>query len=441
MEKEIKQRVDCVAETTRRNLNSRFNVTVKAARAKKIAVKDAAILRIHQLQQAVERKEMKYNEGIQERYEFECDVNQARRECEVAELAKQRRAYQQEERNQLEEKRKYEAQIHLFDVATRFKNEETNKRFLVQAKRRKDKEFSELQRVIFGQRDEFLERRYNELMRMSDCQVDETLQEDKLFFQDAVNAMVKARTEGRIMYPIAKAAEKYRKENQIDMVPEGRSVRRSKLRDYCWPGYHAKADFAYRNYQHREKCRELQHLDRHNIFANCVKITSMAAEENPYKPCELMCPVKCFQHRGVPAMDSVDSFDVCREVCYDEAPPVLTCPSNMQVVENCKPEMPPAKPLPITCSEDVVVVPSKQSTVLPELPFIAVLPTSNIAKKPSNDSQVSRGETLKSAKGIFKMGNKSATRVSSGGTLKSSRGIYEMGNKTTTSSKSVPIWR
>lgn len=420
MDRQIQDRVDCVAETMRRNMDKRFNSTVKALKAKVIAAKDARARRISQMQKAAERKEMEYNDGIQEKYEFECDVNQARRECEVAELAKQRRAYQEEERLALEQKRMREAQIHCYHVASRFKNEETNKRFSAQQKRKKDQDHANLRKILFGQRDEAVEKRYQELMRMSECQVDDSVQDDKLFFQDVVKAMVKARAEDRLMYPIAKAAERYRRGNQIDMVPEGRSVRRSRLRDYCWPGYHSKADFAYRNYQHREECRELQALDRHDIFANCVKITSMAAEENPYKPCVLSCPVKCFQHRGVPATASGDSFDViCRDVCYNDPPPVETCPSHMQVVKNCEPEKPTETPKKRVCPEDSVdALPDKSNAPVRELPFIKVLSHTSIAKKPSN-----------------------ASRASSAGTLKSAFGYMEIGNKNAKPTKSTPVWR
>lgn len=420
MGRQIQDRVDCVAVTTRRNLDKRYNSTVKATRAKIVAEQRARALHIDQLQKAAARKEMEHDEGIQERYEFECDANQARRECEIAELAKQRRLYQEEERRELEEKRKREAQIHCFQVATRFKNEETNKRFSAQQERKKDQAQANLRKILFGQRDEFLEKRYQEMMRMSECLVDDSVQEDKLFFQDVVKAMVKARAEDRALYPIAKAAQKYRVENHLDMVPEGRSVRRSRLRDYCWPGFHSKADFAYRNYQHREQCRELQALDRHEIFANCVKITGMAVEENPHKPCVVSCPVKCFQHRGVPATGSVDSFDVvCRDVCYNEPPPVGTCPSHMQVVKNCEPEKPQETHNKRICPEDSV----DALSVEPEkpvrgLPFIKVLSSTSVVKKPSNES-----------------------RASNVGTLKSASGLLHIGQKMSKPSKSMPVWR
>ncbi|KAH8405092.1 hypothetical protein KR222_000916, partial [Zaprionus bogoriensis] len=331
---QTEDRVICVAATTRRNLDKRYNKELKAIFDKKIADRDACAVRIYKLQQAEKRKELENEEGVVSKFDLKVQADQKRRECRAEELVKQRLAYQLDERRQAEEKRNREAQIQRFEVATRMKNTEINQRFRTKQQMLKDKATSDLREVLHDQRDEFLERKYNELMRMSECLVDTTVSDDKKFFIDAVKAMAKARNDGRTVYPIAKAAEIYRRQNQIDMEPEGRSVHRNKLRDYCWPGYHSKADFAYRNYAHRDECREKQESDRHNIFANCIKITKMAAAERPEKKCDLISPIKCFQYRGIPAIESVDSFNVPRRHRCDKQPPAAPCPNKIQVMEN-----------------------------------------------------------------------------------------------------------
>ncbi|EDX08558.1 GD11863, partial [Drosophila simulans] len=94
------------------------------------------------------------------------------------------------------------------------------------------------------------------------------------------------------------------------------------------------AELAYRKYEQREKCREEQVADRHQIYCNSVKIKKLAEVEKPYTPCVASCPINCFHRRGMPATDSKESFDYGRHVCYTDTPTVAACPGPMQVIHN-----------------------------------------------------------------------------------------------------------
>ncbi|KAM8711127.1 hypothetical protein ACLKA7_000288 [Drosophila subpalustris] len=305
----IEDRVLCVDQVRRRKLDARSGTDAKAMRAKEVLEKEARAIQLCRAQQAKREQDEEQQRQVEEHYDAKVQADAERRICRLEELRKERIAYQEEERQRDEEKRKRAEQIHRFHVAERFKNAETNQRFASAQKSKRDQDTAKLRRILYGQRDEFLQRRDEELMRISACDDDPYLQEDVSFFDDAVKMMTHAKQAGRSVYPMAKAVEAYRRQNQIDMEPEGRMVRRSQLRDYCWPGYHSKADLAYRKYDQREACRQQQERNRHGIFAKCIKITKMAADEAPHKKCPVECPVKCLRHCGMPAIEDVDSFD------------------------------------------------------------------------------------------------------------------------------------
>ncbi|XP_062130643.1 trichohyalin-like [Drosophila sulfurigaster albostrigata] len=321
----IEDRVICVDKVMRRKLDSRNGRAIKTLRENQIRDREAIAIELCRVQQAKQREEEEHQREIVEHHDVEVNADADRRLCRVEELRKERIAYQKEERKQLADNRKRDAQIHRFHVAERFKNQLTNERFAFMQKRKRENETDNLRKLLHGQRDEFLARHNNELMRISACEDDPYLQDDVAFFDDAVKMVKHAKEGGRPVYPMAKVVEDYRRKNQIDMVPEGRMVRRNKLRDYCWPGYHSKADLAYRKYDQKEECRQKQENNRQGIFDKCIKITKMATEEKPYKKCAMECPIKCIQYRGLPAMDDVDSFDCGSNVCYVDAPLSKPC--------------------------------------------------------------------------------------------------------------------
>ncbi|XP_064538116.1 axoneme-associated protein mst101(2)-like isoform X2 [Drosophila montana] len=331
----INDRIICADVTRRRTLDTRYNKDFKAMIAKRIGDRENRAIQLCRLQQEKKRRAQDQQKHVGAQYDTEVQIDEGRRQCKIDQLSKQRRAYELENRTQAKERRERDAEIRRFQVADRLKTMETNKRFSATQKRHKDQETEKLRDILFGQRDDFLERRQQELMRMSSCQADPFIKEDVMFFDDALKAVVHARKTGRPVYPMAKAVEIYRRKNQIDEVPEGRMVGRSRIRDYCWPGFYSKAELAYKNYAQRDKCREDLQQERNQIFNNCIKITKIAAEEQPYKKCEMECPIKCLQHRGMPAVESVDSFDCGSNVCYEEDLQPEQCPVAMQAAENC----------------------------------------------------------------------------------------------------------
>lgn len=266
-------------------------------------------------------------------------IDEARRQCELEELAKQRRAYEQVERQQGEEKRLKEAEVRRFQVATRYRNAEVNKVFFNREKAQKKKVQDNMRKFLHGQRDEFLEKRQTESMRMTDCQEDPYLQDDVDFFQGAVDLMQESKKLGRPLYPLAKAAEVYKRENQVDMVPEGLMLRRNTKRDSCWPGYYDKAKLAFRNYEHREQCRRQMEEKRHNIFDNCIKIQSMAAAENLVKPSLPGGIIKCFRNNETNIEPSQESLEFPVELRLSNTPLKLAkTPTNtLATLENTSP--------------------------------------------------------------------------------------------------------
>ncbi|KAH8254656.1 hypothetical protein KR032_011563 [Drosophila birchii] len=330
----IDDRRNCVYNVAYRNLNTRFGEHVKQMRKKEHEFREKQAVSVFQAQGVAKKLLAEKQATAEDRYEFEIQVDENRRQCEIQELAKKRRAYQLEERKQWEQKNREEQELQRFQVARRLKNAEANRFFDASQKRKQEKVKEDLRNVLFGQRDEFLQKRRNELMNLAACNEDPYLADDKKFYEEAVDIMEKSRKVGRPLYPIATAVERYEKQNQLDMQPEGRLVKRSQLRDSCWPGYYSKAELAYRKYEQREMCRDEQQVDRHQIFCNSVKIKKLAETEKPYKPCVPSCPIKCFHHRGVPATDSNDNFDYDKYVCYEDPPTVGACPGPMQVIHN-----------------------------------------------------------------------------------------------------------
>ncbi|TDG51039.1 hypothetical protein AWZ03_002694 [Drosophila navojoa] len=362
---QINDRVICVDVTRRRNLDKRYNVEYKKAIAAKIKERAKVAQELGEMMRENECREKAYQTELVDRYQAEVEMDEGRRQCEKDELARQRRAYEREDRLQAEARRQREAQIHRFEVAERFKNMETNRRFYASEKRKRDQATANLRKVLFGQRDEFLARRMAEKMRVSSCQADPYIKDDVIFFDDAAKAVVEAYEEGKIMYPMAKAAEIYRRQNQIGHVPEGRMVGRSKLRDYCWPGYHSKADLAYKNYEAREQCRQELDTERQKILDNCITITKLASKERPYQKCEMECPQKCFQYRGMPAIQSMDSFDSPSNFMCEEEPVTQggPCPANIEVMTSCDEKEAQTRPKNFNNPPPVCVarVPSVQS--------------------------------------------------------------------------------
>ncbi|KAH8300107.1 hypothetical protein KR044_009979 [Drosophila immigrans] len=329
MSEAIDDRIICVDQVMRRKLDSRNGKVIKEMRSNEIRDREAIAIQLCRVQQAKRRQDEDHQCEVEEHHDVEVITDAERRLCRLEELRKQRIDYQKEERQQMIENRNRSDQIKRFHIAEKIKNRETNERFACVQQRNRAAETDNLNKHLRGQRDEFLERRREELMRVSACEDDPYLQEDVSFFDDAIKTIKHAKDGGRPIYPMAKAVQEYRRKNQIDMEPEGRMVRRSKLRDYCWPGYHSKADLAYRKYDQREECRQKQEFSRHGIFNKCIKITQMATEENPYKKCVMESPIKCFRHRGLPAIEDVDSFDCGSNVCYMDDPPPQPCPSHM----------------------------------------------------------------------------------------------------------------
>lgn len=333
---EIDDRVLCVDLVKRRKLDAQYGKKIKELRDKRILKKEACAVQLCYQAQAEKRLAQSHQVRVINQHDEQIKLDEELRQCKLNELSQQRRAYELEDRKREELQRQRDAEIRRFKVAERFKIEEANKDFNAAQKRKMDEATANLRDILFGQRDEFLEKRKQEQMRLSACQGDPYLQEDVLFFDDAVKAIKDARKLGRPVFPIAKAVELYRRSNQIDEVPEGRMVGRSRIRDFCWPGYYSKADLAYKKYEHREQCRQEQQRDRNQIFANCIKITKMATEEQPYKKCPTGGVIKCYQHRGLPVVTSIDSFDRASNVFHEEDPLPGGNPTAMQPAKSDK---------------------------------------------------------------------------------------------------------
>ncbi|BFG05630.1 trichohyalin [Drosophila madeirensis] len=323
----IDERRNCVYQVAARHLDGRYNAHLKETRAKQHRDREERAVRICRLQQAGKRQLEERQASLEDRYEFETQVDEGRRQCEQQELAKQRKAYQLVEKREAEEKLKRERELQRFEVARRLKNAEANRHFEISEQRKRDRVTAEVRDTLYRQREEFIEQRQQELMRLSACDDDPHLLEDKKFYEQAVAVMEQSRKVGRPLYPIATAVERYARANNLEVQPERGRVKRSQLRDYCWPGYHAKADLAYRKYEQAELCREAQRDARNQIYCNAIKIKKMASVEKPYQPCVASCPINCFHRRGMPAVDSTDSFDYGPHVCYEESPPLGACPS------------------------------------------------------------------------------------------------------------------
>ncbi|XP_022229741.2 uncharacterized protein LOC111079049 [Drosophila obscura] len=373
----IDDRRNCVYQVATRHLDGRYNAHVKETRAKQHRDREERAVRVCRLQQASKKKLEERQASLEDRYEFETQVDEGRRQCELEELAKQRKAYQLVEKREAEEKLQRERELQRFEVARRLKNAEANQHFEISEQRKRDRVTAEVRDTLYRQRDEFIEQRQQELMRLSACDDDPYLLEDKKFYEQAVAVMEQSRKVGRPLYPIATAVERYARANKLEVLPDGGPVKRSQLRDNCWPGFHAKADLAYRKYEQAEMCRESQRDARNQIYCNSVKIKKMASLEKPYKPCVGSCPINCFHRRGMPAVDSTDSFDYGPHVCYEESPPLGACPSRMQGIRRYS----TAPSLPT-----LVALPPMPELRLDATPVAAPVAKSTSQNKMTNDS-------------------------------------------------------
>ncbi|KAH8400480.1 hypothetical protein KR222_001089, partial [Zaprionus bogoriensis] len=304
----IDDRINCVVQVARRNLQTEHKNQVEKMRSGQLRDRQTGALRIWQLQQAKKRQMDSSVAETEERYDAEVQMDEARRQCEIEVLAKQRRAYQLEEKKLAHEKRLKEAEVRRFNMATRFRNVRCNKEFSQAEKAYKDKVAANLRRVLLGQRQQFLEQQQEEMMRIPPCIEDPNLDDDVNFFQGAVDFMQDSEKQGRPLYPMVKAVEQYKRESQVDMTPEGQMERRNTQRDSCWPGFLSKAEQAFRNYEHREKCRKEMEQKRHSIFNNCIKINRMAQAENPFKPCTSGEIIRCMRDYEIPVCETRGSL-------------------------------------------------------------------------------------------------------------------------------------
>ncbi|EDW09685.1 trichohyalin [Drosophila mojavensis] len=311
---EIDDRTVCVDTVKKRHLNTDSAKGIKQQMAERIQRKEQLAIQLCRQQQAQRRQAEELEQQVVERFEEDMLVEQARRECRLQELVKERRAYELEQQQQQELRRKQAAEIRRFQVAERLKNSQVNQRFQWCQNAKKREDSVKLRRMLSGQQDEFLARRQQEQVRFSSCQADSYLPDDVQFFSDALDSMKAAKKSGRPLLPIARAVETYRRENQIEL-PDTRMMARKKIRDYCWPGYYSKAELAFKNYEHRNKCLDEQQHERREMLEKSAQIMKMAAEEKPYKKCDKERPMKLIQHRGLPVLESVDSFDHGSNLC------------------------------------------------------------------------------------------------------------------------------
>ncbi|KAM8713241.1 hypothetical protein ACLKA7_013541 [Drosophila subpalustris] len=306
---QIDDRIRCVTKVAQRNLESRFGKQVLDMRNDQKRKREARAVQFCQEQQEKRRQEEIVQGKREEQYEAEVNMDTMGRKCRQEELSKQRRAYEQEECTLEEEKKERNAQIRRFEMATRLRNAEANKRFFNAEKKRQEKVTKELREVLSGQRQEYLKRRQDELIRTTACQDDPNLQDDVDFFDNAAQLMEESQELGRPLYPLAKAVESYKRDNQIDLVPEGQTIRRNTVRDVCWPGFISKAELAYKKYDHREECRHENEKQRQKIMDNCLKITNLAAAERPFKPCVPSGQIKCLKYKDMPALGNFKSSE------------------------------------------------------------------------------------------------------------------------------------
>ncbi|TDG43064.1 hypothetical protein AWZ03_010528 [Drosophila navojoa] len=323
----VDDRIICVDKAAHRHLDSRYSHQMKELREKRMRHLAAAAQQHCQVQRAKQQELEQQRERAEQSHQKAEEADELKRKLQIAKLAKERRQYEQEYLLHRGDKAQRLAEIRRFELASRLKNESANEQFAASVKRDQDEEAAELRKILLGQRDEFLAQREEELMRISPCAEDPNLDDDFNYFAAAAKAMEESKAQGRPLYPIAKAAELYRRDNQLDMVPQGQVVRRKKIRDYCWPGYVSKAELAYRKYEHRERCKIKQEKVRRDMFDNCLKITKMAAEERPFRQCVQECPMKLMQHRGMPAIASQETIELPAHSCEESPLPAGRCPS------------------------------------------------------------------------------------------------------------------
>lgn len=323
----VDDRIICVNTTAHRYLDSRHSNQMKEMREKRLRHLATAAQKHCLVQRAKQQQLEQLREKAEQSHQAAEEADELQRKRQIEKLAKERRQYELEYMLHRGDKAQRLAEIRRFELASRLKNENANAKYAASVKRKQDEEAAELRKILLGQRDEFLAQREEELMRISACAEDPNLDDDFNYFAAAAKAMEESKAQGRPLYPIAKAAERYRRENQLDMMPQGQVVRRRKIRDYCWPGYVSKAQLAYRKYEQRERCKIEQEKVRRDMFDNCLKITKMAAEERPFEQCVLECPMQLMQHRGMPAIASQESIELPAHSCAESPLPAARCPS------------------------------------------------------------------------------------------------------------------
>ncbi|XP_017868982.1 PREDICTED: trichohyalin-like [Drosophila arizonae] len=342
----VNDRIICVDKTAHRYLDSRYNNQMQENREQRMRHLAAAAQQHCLVQRAKQQQQEQQRERAEQSYKEAEETDELKRKLHIENLSKERRQYEQEYLLHRGDKAQRLAEIRRFELASRLKNENANAKFAASVKRKQNEEAAELRKILLGQRDEFLAQREEELMRTSACAEDPHLEDDFNYFAAAAKAMEESKAQGRPLYPIAKAAERYRRDIQLDMVPQGQVVHRRKIRDYCWPGYVSKAQLAYRKYEHRERCKIEQEKVRRDMFDNCLKITKMAAEERPFEQCVQECPMKLMQHRGMPAIASQESIELPAYSCEESPLPAARCPSNQNPSQELKCAPTSARPVP-----------------------------------------------------------------------------------------------
>ncbi|KAH8384775.1 hypothetical protein KR093_007880, partial [Drosophila rubida] len=300
---QIDDRIRCVNQVAQRSLGNRYNRQMVDMRDSLNRIKEERAMQVCRLQQQAKRSREEAQAELEEEGDAKREMEELTRKCQREELAKQRRADEKLQRLQMGGKRLREREVRRFEIATRYRNCEVNKAFFAAEAEKAQQTKDKLRQVLTHQRETVLQQQRQEQMRVTACVEDPNLDDDVDFYNDAVALMQESAERGRPLQPLARAAECYQRENQVDMTPEGQLICRNTIRDSCWPGFYSKAEMAYRKYAHREKCRQENEQKRHSIFDNCLQITKMAAEEKPFKPCEQSGVAKCFQYKGLPDAD------------------------------------------------------------------------------------------------------------------------------------------
>lgn len=327
----VDDRIICVNKASHRYMDARYNNQRKKMHEERMRHLEAFAKKHCEIEQAKQRHLMQLHEKEVENFNLAEQADELKRRLQIEKLSKERRQYDQEYKQHEREKQQRKAEIKRFELATRLKNDKANKQFAACAKRQRDKETLKLRNILHDQRDEVLAQRQGELLRITACEEDPNLEDDVNYFEAAAQAMDNCKETGRPLYPLAKAAEIYKRENHIDMVPDGQVVRRNQIRDYCWPGYVSKAQLAFNKYEHRERCKTEENKAHHRIYENRLKIAKMAAEERPLAKCVSEYPMKLVQYRGLPAIENLPTDHNCDELQLPAGSIKLSCPTIVPV--------------------------------------------------------------------------------------------------------------